>query len=165
VISAESDGRRGTTMKVRLPRVASATEAPSPPRARSIAGSGVILVAEDEDLVRSQLVRILESAGYTVLQAANGALAVETFRERQREIDLVILDVVMPVLDGWQAFLRIAELRPGVKVLFTTGYAASVLAEDFGARGARLLSKPYKPEALLAQVHELLEPATTCPTD
>jgi PAS domain S-box-containing protein len=161
VISAESDGRRGTTMKVRLPRVASATEAPSPPRARSIAGSGVILVAEDEDLVRSQLVRILESAGYTVLQAANGALAVETFRERQREIDLVILDVVMPVLDGWQAFLRIAELRPRVKVLFTTGYAASVLPDDFGARGARLLSKPYKPEALLAQVHELLEPITT----
>ena len=105
--------------------------------------------------------RILESAGYTVLQAANGARAVQVFRERQREIDLVILDVVMPELDGWQAFLRIAELQPSVKVLFTTGYAASVLPPDFGAHGARLLSKPYKPETLLAQVHELLEPAKT----
>jgi PAS domain S-box-containing protein len=156
VITAESDGRTGTTMKIRLPRVASEAAQPAVPPLRAVSGSGLILVAEDEELVRSQLVRILESAGYRVIQAHNGVAAVDAFRARRGEVDLVILDVVMPELDGWQAFLRIAELEPRVKVLFTTGYAASVLPEDFAARGARFLSKPYKPQVLLASIHELL---------
>jgi CheY-like chemotaxis protein len=117
----------------------------------------LILVAEDEPLVRSQLVLCLASAGYTVLSAEHGLRAVELFREHVDRVALVILDVVMPELDGWQAYLRIRELQPHVPVLFTTGYAASVLPEDFAARGARLLSKPYKPQALLAQVRELLD--------
>ena len=158
-ISAESDGTRGTTIKVRLPRVESETEASAPAPARTTPGTGLILVAEDKAVVRSQLVRILDSAGYTVLQAENGLRAAELFREHQREIDLVILDVVMPELDGWQTYLRIAEIDPHVKVLFTTGYAASVLPADFAARGARFLSKPYKPQVLLAHVHEFLVPA------
>jgi signal transduction histidine kinase/CheY-like chemotaxis protein len=159
VIAADSDGRSGTTMKIRLPRVASEAAQPSAPPLRSVSGSGVILVAEDEELVRVQLVRILVSAGYSVIQARDGVAAVEAFRKHRGAIDLVILDVVMPELDGWQAYLRIAEMEPTVKVLFTTGYAASVLPEDFGARGARFLSKPYKPQVLLAQVHELVAEA------
>jgi PAS domain S-box-containing protein len=164
VITAESDGRTGTTMKIRLPRVASQAAQPAAPPLRAVSGSGLILLAEDEELLRSQLVRLLESAGYRVIQAHNGVAAVEAFRARRGAVDLVILDVVMPELDGWQAFLRIAELEPRVKVLFTTGYAASVLPEDFAARGARFLSKPYKPQALLANVHELLA-ANSRPTD
>ena len=88
-----------------------------------------------------------------------GARALELFRARQSEIELAILDVVMPELDGWQAFLEMEKLQPGLKVLFTTGYAASVLPEDFAARGARLLTKPYKPERLVAHVRELLRSA------
>jgi two-component system cell cycle sensor histidine kinase/response regulator CckA len=159
LLTAESDGQHGTTMSVRLPLVAPEAAPSAPTPARSSTGSGVILVAEDEELVRSQLVRTLESAGYTVLQAAHGLRAVELFREHHQRIDLVILDVVMPELDGWQAYLRIREMQPRVRVLFTTGYAASVLPEDFGARGARLLSKPYKPQVLLAQIRELLDAA------
>ncbi|MEO8185222.1 MAG: response regulator [Deltaproteobacteria bacterium] len=68
----------------------------------------------------------------------------------------MILDVRMPELDGWRAYLLMQELMPSVKVLFTTGYAANVLPRDFAVRGARLLSKPYKPQRLLAQVRELL---------
>ncbi len=156
VMTAESDGRSGSTIKVRLPRVPPEAEQTVAPLGPSVAGTGVVLVAEDEDVVRSQLVRILESAGYTVLTAPNGVRAVELYREHLRAIDLVILDVIMPELDGWQAFLRIQEIDPSVKVLFTTGYAASVLPADFAERGARFLSKPYKPQALLASVHELL---------
>jgi PAS domain S-box-containing protein len=157
LITAESDGRSGTTMSVRLPRVTPDAAPREPAPVRGGTGSGVILVAEDEALVRSQVVRTLENAGYTVLQAAHGLRAVELFREHRDRIDLVILDVVMPELDGWQAYLRIRELQPRVHVLFTTGYAASVLPEDFAARGARLLSKPYKPQVLLAHVRELLD--------
>jgi CheY-like chemotaxis protein len=100
---------------------------------------------------------VLTHAGYTVLEADNGARAVELFRAQQSKIDLVLLDMIMPELDGWQAYLKIEAMAPGTRVLFSTGYAASVLPHDFAARGARLLSKPYKPHTLLAQVRELLE--------
>jgi PAS domain S-box-containing protein len=156
-MAAESDGQRGTTMKVRLPLVSEAPEPAAPVVDGGHAGgSGVILVAEDEDQVRTQVQRILERAGYSVLSAANGVKAVEIFREHHARVDLVLLDVVMPELDGWQAFLQIEALAPGVKVLFTTGYAASVLPADFASRGARLISKPYKRERLLAEVRDII---------
>ncbi|MEY2929751.1 MAG: hypothetical protein RL033_500 [Pseudomonadota bacterium] len=157
-MTAESDGKCGATLKVKLPRIANTSEQPKA-KAEAAHGAGVILIAEDEELVRVQVARILVRAGYTVLQANNGVRAVEMFRAHQHEIDLVILDVVMPELNGWQAFLEMEKLQPQLGVLFTTGYAANVLPEDFAARGARLLSKPYKPERLLAQVRELIPPA------
>jgi two-component system cell cycle sensor histidine kinase/response regulator CckA len=159
VILAESDGRNGTTMKVRLPRSEAGAQQIAPAAEPAGPGTGVILVAEDEALVRAQVVQILEEAGYTVLQAENGARAVALFRAQQGKVDLAVLDVVMPELDGWQAFLQLEKLKPGIKVLFTTGYAASVLPDDFAARGARLLSKPYKLQNLLGQVRELLDVA------
>ena len=157
-ITAHSDGRRGTTMKLRLPRIVDAAPESVSPSELALRGTGLILVAEDEDLVRTQVVRMLSRAGYAVLQACNGAKAVEMFTAQADNIDLVLLDVVMPVLDGWRAYQRILELRPTVKVIFTTGYAANVLPPDFAARGARLLSKPYKRQDLLAEVRALLAP-------
>ncbi len=156
-LSAESDGNSGTTMKVRLPLSVLADVAPqNPTESASGEGGGLLLVAEDEAMVRAQLVRLLEQGGYTVLVAENGARAVELFREHQAAIDLLLLDVVMPELDGWQAFLEIEKLKPGIKVLFTTGYASNALPQDFASRGARLLSKPYRPQQLWAQISELL---------
>jgi len=157
-ITAHSDGRRGTTMKLRLPRIIDAAPESVSPSELALHGTGLILVAEDEDLVRAQVVRMLSRAGYAVLQASNGEKAVEMFTEHADHVDLVLLDVVMPVLDGWRAYQRILELRPAVKVIFTTGYAANVLPPDFAARGARLLSKPYKRQDLLAEVRALLAP-------
>ena len=157
LIVAESDGATFTAMKVQLNRVERGPAAtPALPHAAAH-GHGTILVAEDEAQVRAQLVRVLSGAGYTVIQAEDGARAVALFRAQQGAIDLVLLDMIMPELDGWQAFLRIEALAPGIKVLFSTGYAANMLPPDFAARGARLLSKPYKPQALLAQIRELLE--------
>jgi PAS domain S-box-containing protein len=155
-IRAESDGTHGTTMTVVLPRTEpNAVERPLSSKPES-GGTGLVLVAEDAEAVRAQVVRTLEEAGYTVLQAENGALAVDLFRSRGNDIDLVILDVIMPVLDGWQAFLRMRELRPNLQALFTTGYAADVLPADFASQQARLLTKPFTPGQLLAQVQELL---------
>ncbi len=156
-LNAESDGNSGTTMKVRLPLVGPPGDVPlQSPSEDAPSGSGLVLVAEDEGMVRAQLVRLLEQAGYTVLAAENGARAVELFREHQQAVDMVLLDVVMPELDGWQAFLQIEKLRPGIKALFTTGYASDALPQDFAARGLRLLSKPYRPQQLWAQISELL---------
>ena len=159
LIAAESDGVRGATLKVRLPCAPPSSDPPSHEDG-SPRSPGVILIAEDEELVRLQVERILRRAGYTVLQANNGQRAVELFRERKDEVDLVILDVVMPELDGWRAYLLMEQLVPHGKVLFTTGYAANVLPSDYAARGARLISKPYKPQRLLEQVREMLHQQT-----
>jgi PAS domain S-box-containing protein len=156
-IKAESDGRHGTTMTVVLPRAEpSVVERPlsSKPNA---GGSEVILVAEDAEMVRTQVIRILEEAGYSVVPAENGAVAVERFQQSKDSVQLVVMDVIMPVMDGWQAFLRMRELQPNLRALFTTGYAADVLPADFAMNEARLLSKPFTPNQLLAQVRELLD--------
>ena len=118
-----------------------------------------MLVAEDEPRVRAQVVRMLQGAGYTVLEADNGVRAVELFRAHVESIDLVVLDAIMPLCDGWQAYIQIEQLKPGIKTLFTTGYAANVLPPDFLTRGGtRLLSKPFKADELLGKVRELLAP-------
>ncbi len=152
---AESTVGRGTSMSIRLPRASPEPQAQERAVERAN-GSCTILIAEDADLIRAQTVRTLERAGYSVLQAENGVQAVEAFRANRNEAHLLILDVIMPELDGWQAYLQIARLCPNVKVLFTTGYAGNALPDDLSQRGARLLSKPYTSAVLLEHVRELL---------
>jgi two-component system NtrC family sensor kinase len=158
VLLAESIAGQGTTMKIRLPR---STEGGVPSASATdrvpAGGNELVLIAEDEPSVRTQVVRILESAGYEVLQASNGAEALELFRSRSADIDLVLLDAIMPELDGWQTFLEIEKVAPSARVLFSTGYAANVLPKDLTTHGFRVLSKPYKAEALLAYVREVLD--------
>jgi PAS domain S-box-containing protein len=158
-ITAESNGVRGTTMRVRLPRVDGTSRYPKSSSVQSPGGSATILVAEDEPRVRAQVVRILRGAGYTVLEGQDGMHAVEEFSAANGRIDLVVLDAIMPRCNGWQAYLEIERINPAIKALFTTGYAANVLPPDFAARGARLLSKPFRSAELLTKVSDLLTPA------
>jgi two-component system, cell cycle sensor histidine kinase and response regulator CckA len=157
-ITAASDGVHGTTMTVSLPRTADVEATPAAPlRGEAVAGGReTVLVAEDEPHVRAQVVRILSGAGYKVIEAENGLRAIELFRAAPDEIDALVLDAIMPLCDGWRAYVEIERLRPGIKVLFTTGYAATVLPSDFSERGAQLLSKPFKPGQLLAKLAALL---------
>jgi CheY-like chemotaxis protein len=160
VITVKSEPGNGSTFSVRLP----AAQPQSPARAESepatASGNELVLVAEDEPLVRAQVERVLTSMGYRVICAENGEQAVALFQKERERVGLVFLDVVMPRLDGWQAFLRIDELKRGVKVLFTSGYSADVLPPDFDGLGIRLLSKPYAPAALLEAVRAALDAPT-----
>ncbi|MFZ5892656.1 MAG: PAS domain-containing protein [Myxococcota bacterium] len=156
-ISVTSELGRGASFCVDLPLSSQPLLEHEPARRVGARGDELILVAEDEPLVRAQAVRILRRAGYGVVEAEDGLKAVETFTARRAEISLVLLDVIMPGLDGWQVYSRLERLQPGVKVLFITGYAASALPPDFSERGKRLLSKPYKPQVLLELVRELLD--------
>ncbi len=119
--------------------------------------SGTILVAEDDPSVRRIVKRVLTRAGYRVLEAENGQLAVELFGNHHAEIDLVMLDAVMPTLGGKDAYEQIARIRPGVRTLFSSGYSAEALPQSFlEARGLSLLPKPYRPDALLKAVERAL---------
>ncbi len=156
-IVAKSELGKGTTFVIRLPlavsEVADSSVPPAPPRT----GNEVVLVAEDEELVRRQAVRVLTEAGYRVIEARDGAEAVELYQQHGAGVDLLLFDVIMPRLNGWEAYLKIEKNHPDVKVVFCTGYAASVLPEDIAQRGTRLLSKPYQPRTLLTLVREALD--------
>ena len=115
------------------------------------------MVAEDEQVLLEMVSDLLEDHGYSVLPARDGNEAVSIFQEKAQEIDLVILDVVMPNLGGREAYERIKEIRPSVPVLFSTGYSANVLDSDFmKINKPALLQKPYSPLALYKIVREQL---------
>ncbi|MCD6418908.1 PAS domain S-box protein, partial [bacterium] len=108
-------------------------------------GNETILIVDDEDIVRNLLVDLLQSRGYRVISAVDGREAIELFRRRKYEIDLIILDVVMPQVDGYEALRRIMEIDPDAKVLMASGYAHADIVQkcmDVGAKG--FIRKPFR---------------------
>jgi signal transduction histidine kinase/ActR/RegA family two-component response regulator len=157
-IEVESAPGAGTTFRIVLPRAGpepepEATAADVEPRA----GTGMILLVEDEPLVRQLAKRVLSSAGYAVVEAEDGAGALAAAR-RLHAIDLLITDVVMPGIGGRELRDRIHADRPGLPVLFMSGYPALPgSGEDIAwAASDRVLAKPFTSEELLAQVEAVI---------
>ncbi len=159
MIRVYSEPGKGTTFKIYLPicerkagAVGNLVEGPV------VGGKETILLAEDDRMVRNLAVRVLEEAGYTVLAAADGAEAVRLFQREAGEVDLLILDVVMPRQGGYRAWKEIRKIRPDVPVLFTSGYSENAVHTGFILKeGLRLLQKPYLPDALLRAAREFLD--------
>ncbi len=153
-----ASGPQGTRFTVYLPRNGEAEAEPAGPApGLTPRGGETVLVVEDEEAVRSFAVRVLARAGYRVLSAATGETALAAARAHDGPIDLVISDVVMPGMTGPEFAARIAVDRPGVRVLFTSGYAEDAITERGGvAEGGAYLSKPYSVDLLLERVRELL---------
>jgi CheY-like chemotaxis protein len=112
-----------------------------------------VLVAEDEDMVRALLAEILRDAGYEVLQARDGVEAVELFDAHASQISLVVLDAIMPRLDGRGAYERIAARAPQMRFLLSSGYGAE---QPSSLAGVHRLDKPYVPSELLRAVRDAL---------
>jgi DNA-binding response OmpR family regulator len=120
-------------------------------------GSETVLVAEDDEALRSVVVRSLTRYGYTVLAAPDGQAAVSLFREHKDSVALALLDVMMPRLEGYQAFEAMAPMKPGLKVLFMSGYAKLEGAGGVARLGLPFIQKPFSPESLAARVREALD--------
>jgi two-component system, cell cycle sensor histidine kinase and response regulator CckA len=162
-IDAESGVGRGATFKVYLPRVdegvrfgKSCQENASLPR-----GTETILLVEDQDAVRDFARRVLRGAGYTVLEARDGEDALRVARQRQGSIDLLVTDVVMPRMGGPPLAKLLAQDRPGLRVLFMSGYADDAISRC-GSPGAvgSFLQKPFDPVRLACMVREVLDAET-----
>jgi CheY-like chemotaxis protein len=117
---------------------------------------------DDEDMIRELGRSVLEAAGFRVLEAQDGADAVELFRREDPRIDLVILDLTMPRLSGRDAFRSITTIRPDARVLFSSGYSTDDLSDVTGAVG--LLAKPYRPQELVSAVRRALAGRPSIPT-
>ncbi|RDI75177.1 Response regulator receiver domain [Gaiella occulta] len=125
------------------------------------ARSGVtVLIAEDEELMRSFASRVLAEAGYAVVVAGDGVEALELLRERLDVVDLVLTDLDMPGMTGRELLQRVRELAPGLPVLLMSGYTSDgVDAEIAAAAPAAFIAKPFASGALTARVAELLASA------
>ena len=156
----DSEAGQGSTFRIYLPHAAAQdrdTLQPDP-LTDSEGGAETILVVEDEPMVRDLACRGLREKGYTVLEAANGAEALELLGDRSNHIDLVLSDVVMPVLGGRDLGHELARFAPGVPVLYMSGYTG----DDVIQRGlldpeAPFQQKPFTPEGLARKVREMLD--------
>jgi len=159
-IRADSRVGRGTTFHVYLPLDAGTAPeiAPKAP-ARAVRGAERLLVADDEALIRDLLIESLEGLGYEVLAAENGAEALALFERRGDEIDMVILDVVMPKLSGPDALRSMKSLKPDLKALFISGHApeSARLSDVLDTAGRAFLPKPFVLDDLAAKVREVLD--------
>jgi CheY-like chemotaxis protein len=126
-----------------------ASAEPQPARA-------TVLVLDDEDSVRRLVTAVLESAGYLVLPAADGALALDIARSHPEPIDLLITDMTMPEMDGREAADAVRGLRPQCRVLFMSGYPLQVALPDGIQATDGFIQKPFVPRLLVQRVREIL---------
>ena len=156
-IDVYSEPGSGTAFTIYLPAVMTAIGEEAPAARAPKRGNETILVAEDNEAVRNFLREILLQYGYTVVEAVDGADAVAKFKEHGH-IDLLIIDSVMPKMNGREAYNEISGMRPGIKVLFTSGHTRDVVL-DRGIEESKFnfISKPLLPNELLDKVREVLD--------
>lgn len=158
-----SEVGKGSNFRIYLPRheapVEAAVRRPGADRSgsRDLTGKGVVLLVEDEAPVRRFASRALENKGYTVLQAESAEEALDVVSNREGVIDLVITDVVMPGMDGPTLVTHARKARPGLRVIFISGYAEEVFENNLDpTMRYSFLPKPFSLKELASRVKEVL---------
>jgi signal transduction histidine kinase len=147
----------GTIFEIYLPRVKEPVSAPVERRAAAPKGSETILLVDDEEGVRKLVYAVLKNGGYTVIEAANGNSALSAYEKNSHKIDLVLTDVVMPQMNGFELGERLAEKNAGLPVLYMSGYRDSPIGNPPGQAARAFLNKPFTPDTLLSKVREVLD--------
>ncbi|HEX9615197.1 MAG TPA: ATP-binding protein [Bacteroidota bacterium] len=158
MINVESAPGKGATFRVYFPvadkkRKISTSGAP----AHHLRGTETILFVEDEELLREGIVTALTSHGYRVLIAVDGVSAVEMFMREQHEIAVVLSDVGLPRLGGWEACVTMQEINPKIRIVMASGFIDPVVRAEMRRAGASFVQKPYEPAEILGKLREVLD--------
>lgn len=160
IIVCDSKKGAGTTFSMYLP-VAREEEIEAEPPVQDLgyeSGNELILLAEDNDTARMLSREILEDFGYLVIEARDGEEALACYTERADEINLLILDIIMPKMKGSDVYEKIRSINPRQKVLFCSGYAEELLSrQGLSGNEVQILSKPFMPKELLIKIREVLD--------
>ena len=116
-----------------------------------------ILLVDDDENVRNVVKAMLEDADYYVYSAESGVKAISLFRENSDSIDLLVSDVIMPMMDGREMYEHLSKLRPGLPVVFISGYSSDILKQIHIADNVKFLAKPMSQSALVKTIQDVLQ--------
>ncbi|MBP8981336.1 MAG: response regulator [Syntrophobacterales bacterium] len=160
MITVESEKGQGSTFHIYLPASDKPFDAHPKRKESTKKGEGTILLVDDEPLIIEVGVGLLNLLGYKVIAAADAEEAITLYKRHSDEIDLVLLDMIMPDKGGGEVFDALKEIRPEVKVILTSGYALDGPAREIMGRGCRaFIQKPFTVQDLSQKIHEVLNPA------
>ncbi len=162
-IQVESQAGQGTLFHIYFPRGAKNPEQAASQKVQaSERGTGTILLVEDEPAILAMSKTMLENQGYALLTASSPSEAIQQMRHHEGPIDLLVTDVIMPEMNGQELYRQLAAWRPGLKVLFMSGYTASAITHHGVAENTQaFLQKPFTIQALVNKVHEILKPSAS----
>ncbi len=159
IIDVTSEVGKGTTIDIYLPAIdeQAQTDGDFAADLSNLTGEGLVLIVDDEDVIRMATKDILEECGYDTLLAKNGLEGVEIFQKRHQEIRAVILDMAMPIMSGREAFLKMKEIDPNLKVLLISGLKQDERVQDVLKMGVdHFLQKPFTSVKLTESIQSLL---------
>jgi CheY-like chemotaxis protein len=160
LLSCASVPGSGTTFTIELPVSNDEVSLPDEPDKEITPtgdNKGAVLLVDDDESVRSVAEGLLRASGYTVLPAGSGEEALEIFRERQNNIDLALLDLLMPGMGGKQCLTELLKINPGAKVIVMSGCDFRGIQEVLAAGARAILSKPYNMAKLLQAVRQVMD--------
>jgi two-component system cell cycle sensor histidine kinase/response regulator CckA len=161
IITVDSEKGSGTVFSIYLPASDKLIGEEEETHDVLLTGTETVLLVDDEDMILDVGTQILETIGYRVLTASSGKKAVETYTEKQNEIELVILDIIMPEMGGGETHDILKEINPDVKVLLSSGYSIDDQAKDILERGCNgFIQKPFNIEDLSQKIREILDNRT-----
>ncbi len=156
-VDIESEAEKGTTFLIYQPATRKRVNKILETAEQFIQEKGTILLVDDEETFLEVGRELLEALGYSVIVATNGREAVEIFEKNRQKIGLVLLDIVMPIMDGGEAFDRLRKIDPTVKILLASGYSRDGEAKDILARGCNgFIQKPFRMSELSQKLTEII---------
>ena len=158
VITVESEPGNGSTFNIYLPATEKAIPMDKKPADELLPGTETILLVDDEEVITDVSREILETLGYRVLVAGSGQEAIDVYTINRDEIDMVIMDMIMPQMSGGETFDILKSIDPDVKVILSSGYSLKGQAAQIMERGCRaFLQKPFNIKELSKKVRNVLD--------
>ncbi len=157
-IDVESRRGQGTAFNIYLPASENKIAKAVRKAEDLVMGSGTVLLVDDEEMILEVSQKLLEAMGYRVLAAQSGREAIELYKEKRDDLDLVILDIIMPDMGGGETFDRMREINPDIEVLLSSGYSVDRQASRILERGCKgFIQKPFDMSELSRKIREILE--------